>query len=271
MTALRAKMINDMQVRNFSSLTQKSYLRSVSRLAKYYNKSPENISTEEVHYYLAHLLTECKLTVGTYHVNITGLRFLYTVTLNLDKDKIPIPSVKKVTGLPEILCKEEVKRLLNATHTLKQRALLMTVYSAGLRVSEVVNLKVTDIQRDRMSIRVHKGKGGKDRYTLLSDRLLQELSNYWKMKRPPVWLFPGRSLYTPMCRRLAQKYYRSAAQKAGIKKVGGIHTLRHCFGVSFHSLTCHSFTGIWCRYSYHTNFNGSFLHFKHCTLPSIDQ
>jgi site-specific recombinase XerD len=222
-------MIRDMQARNFSLLTQQSYLSSVARLAKYYNRSPDKISIDEVHDYIAYLLAECKVTVGTYHVNLTGLRFFYTVTLKLDKDKVPLPSIKKVTRLPEVLCIEEVERLFKATGRPKQRALLMTVYSAGLRVREVVNLKVTDINSDRLAIRVNQGKGGKDRYTLLSERLLQELRTYWKIKRPPVWLFPGRDLHKPMTTRVAQYHYENAVEKAGIKKEGGIHTLRHCF------------------------------------------
>jgi site-specific recombinase XerD len=222
-------MIRDMQVRNFSPLTQRSYLRSVARLAKYYNRSPDKISTDEVHDYIAHLLVDRKIKVGTYHVNLTGLRFFYTVTLKLAKNKVPLPSIKKVTRLPEVLCVEEIERLFKATDHLKQRALLMTVYSAGLRVQEVVNLKVTDINSNRMALRVNQGKGGKGRYTLLSERLLQELRAYWKIKRPPVWLFPGRNLHKPMTTRVAQYYYECAVEKAGIKKQGGIHTLRHCF------------------------------------------
>lgn len=229
MTKLRKRMIRDMQARNFSLLTQQSYLRSVASLSQYFNRSPDQISIDEVYDYIAYLLAERKVAVGTYHVNLTGLRFFYTVTLKLDKKKVPLPSIKKVTRLPEVLGVEEVERLFKASDYPKRKALLMTVYSAGLRVREVVNLKVTDINRDRMTIRVNQGKGDKDRYTLLSERLLQELRTYWKIKRPPVWLFPGRDLHKPMTTRVAQYHYENAAEKAGIKKEGGIHTLRHCF------------------------------------------
>lgn len=229
MTKLREQMIRDMQVRNFSPSTQQSYLSSVAGLAKFYNRPPDKISTDKVQDYIAHLLVDRKVTVGTYHVNLTGLRFFYTVTLKLDKDKVPLPSVKKVTRLPEILCIEEVEQLFNASRSSKQRAILMIVYSAGLRVSEVVNLKVTDINSNRKTLRVNRGKGGKGRYSLLSERLLLELRAYWKVKRSPVWLFPGRDLDKPLTTRVAQYYYKRAAEKAGIKKEGGIHTLRHCF------------------------------------------
>lgn len=229
MTKLREQMIRDMQVRNFSPSTQQSYLSSVAGLAKFYNRPPDKISTDKVQDYIAHLLVDRKVTVGTYHVNLTGLRFFYTVTLKLDKDKVPLPSVKKVTRLPEILCIEEVEQLFNASRSSKQRAILMIVYSAGLRVSEVVNLKVTDINSNRMTLRVNRGKGGKGRYSLLSERLLLELRDYWQVKRSPVWLFPGRDLDKPLTTRVAQYYYKHAAEKAGIKKEGGIHTLRHCF------------------------------------------
>lgn len=229
MTELRKRMIRDMQVRNFKPGTQTSYLRAVTNLAQYHNCSPDTISTDKVHDYLAYLLIEKKLKTGTYHGVITGLRFFYSVTLKYTKENVPIPSVKRESRLPEVLCFEEIERLFYSTDHLKEKALLMTVYSAGLRVSEVVNLKVTDIQSDRMSLRVNKGKGGKDRYTLLSERLLQELRAYWQIKRPPVWLFPGRDLHKPMTTRVAQYYYEKTVKKAGIKKRGGIHTLRHCF------------------------------------------
>ncbi len=229
MTKLRERMIRDMQEKHFAPGTQQSYLNSVSGLAKYYNRPPDKINTDELHDYIAHLLIDRKVAVGTYHVTLTGLRFFYTVTLKVDKNMVPLPSIKKVTRLPEILSNEEVERLFNAARTSKQRAILMTVYSAGLRVSEVVNLKVTDIHSDRMSLRVNQGKGGKSRYTLLSKRLLQELRAYWNVKRSPVWLFPGRDLNKPLTTRVAQYYYKRAVEKAEIKREGGIHTLRHCF------------------------------------------
>jgi integrase/recombinase XerD len=222
-------MIRDMQLRNFSPDTKRGYLRSVADLAQYYHRSPDAIGPEEIQNYIIHLLSERNLTVGSCHSIITGLRFFYTVTLGRDGKSVPIPQVKRASRLPEILSAEQLEKLFAAPRNPKHRVLLMTAYSGGLRVSELVRLKVTDIHSDRMMIRVEQGKGRKDRYTLLSKRLLSELRAYWKIKRPPVWLFPGIHLHKPGCARMAQKAYAKAVTKAGITRKGGIHTLRHCF------------------------------------------
>lgn len=229
MSELRKRMIRDMQLRNFSPTTQRVYLRAVAGLAEYYYRSPDKISTEEIQDYIIHLLSERRLAVGTCHAIITALRFFYIVTLEQNGASVPIPQIKRVTRLPEILSPEQLERLFAAPRNPKHRVLLMTAYSAGLRVSELVHLKVTDIHSDRMMIRVEQGKGKKDRYTLLSKRLLGELRSYWEIKRPPVWLFPGIHLHKPGCARMAQKAYAKAVAKAGITRKGGIHTLRHCF------------------------------------------
>lgn len=229
MSELRKRMIREMQLRNFSSGTQRAYLRAVAGLAEYCHRSPDRIRTEEIQDYIVHLLSERKLAVGSCHGIITGLRFFYTVVLGHSGASAAIPQVKKVTRLPEILSSEQLERLFAAPRNPKHRVLLMTAYSGGLRVSELVHLKVADIHSDRMMIRVEQGKGRKDRYTLLSKRLLSELRSYWKIKRPPVWLFPGIHLHKPGCPRMAQKAYAQAVSKAGIKRRGGIHTLRHCF------------------------------------------
>lgn len=228
MTELRKKMIRDMQLRNFSLATQKSYLNSVTGLAKHYHQSPDVISPAEIQDYVIYLLTERKLAIGSCHTIITALRFFYSVTLGGDKSRAPIPAVKNYRRLPNILSGNELEKLFAVVKNIKHRAVLMTAYSGGLRASELVHLKVTDIHSDRMMIRVEQGKGMKDRYTLLSKRLLEELRNYWKIKRPNIWLFPGRSNH-PMTRRMTYHIYVDAAKKAGIKRKGGIHTLRHCF------------------------------------------
>jgi site-specific recombinase XerD len=162
-------------------------------VAKYYHRSPDLISSEEIQDYIVHLLSERKLAVGSCHAIITALRFFYTVILKQDEASVPITQVKRVTRLPEILGPEQLQRLFATPRNLKHRVLLMTAYSAGMRVSELVHLKVTDIHSDRMMIRVEQGKGRKDRYTLLSKRLLSELRAYWKIKRPPVRLFSRHS------------------------------------------------------------------------------
>lgn len=228
MVRLRQQMIRDMQMRNFSPITQKGYINAVASLARYYHRSPDRISPEEIHDYIIYLLHVRKMAVGSCQAAVTGLRFFYTVTLKQDVAQVPIPKIKNIRRLPLIHSGQEVERLFAATTNIKHRALLMTAYAGGLRASELVHLKVTDIQSDRMMIRIEQGKGRKDRYTLLSARLLEELRNYWKIQRPDVWLFPGRS-NRPMTREMAHHIYVTAAQNAGVKRGGGIHALRHCF------------------------------------------
>jgi integrase/recombinase XerD len=229
MSELRKRMIRDMQSQNFSPGTQRAYLRAVVGLADYYHRSPDRINAEEIQDYIVHLFSESKLMVGSCHGIIAGLRFFYTVTLKQDRASVPIPQIKRETHLPEILSPKQLEKLFAVLHNPKHRVLLMTAYSAGLRVSELVHLKVTDIHSDRMMIRVNQSKGKKDLYTLLSKRLLGELRAYWEIKRPVVWLFPGIKRHEPLCARMAQKVYAQAVAKAGITRKGGIHTLRHCF------------------------------------------
>jgi site-specific recombinase XerD len=221
-------MIRDMQLRNFSPDTQRGYINSVSGLAKHYRRSPDTISPEEIQDYIIYLLNVRKVAIGSCQTVVTGLRFFYTVTLGQDKSSVPIPPIKNARRLPEILSANELERMFAALGNIKHRMLLMTTYAGGLRVSEVVRLKVTDIHSDRMMIRVEQGKGRKDRYTLLSKRLLDELRDYWRIKRPERWLFPGRS-DGPLTREMAWQIYTKAVKKAGVKRRGGIHTLRHCF------------------------------------------
>jgi integrase/recombinase XerD len=178
---------------------------------------------------LLHLMQERKLQWGSCNTIVCGLRFFYTHTLGMDSMFLNIPPRKKVHKLPEILSTEEIERLFAAVTNQKHRTLLMTTYAAGLRVSEVVNLKLTDIDSKRMMIRVQQGKGSKDRYTILSERLLKELRIYYKMYRPSLWLFSGRKPQQPMPISTAAAIYYNAKDKTGIKRGKGIHTLRHCF------------------------------------------
>jgi site-specific recombinase XerD len=228
MAELRKRMIRDMQLRNFSPETQKSYIHSVTGLSKYYGRSPDIISPTEIQDYIIYLLHERKLAIGSCHTIITALRFFYSITLGESKNRAPIPEIKNYRRLPEILSGKELEKLFSVVKNIKHRVILMTTYGAGLRSSEVVHLKVTDIHSDRMMIHVEKGKGMKDRYTLLSKRLLVELRNYWRIKRPKFWLFPSYK-DKPLTRRMTYHIYVDAMKKAGIKRKGGIHTLRHCF------------------------------------------
>ncbi len=218
-----------MTVRRLSAHTQISYLKAVSGLARYYNQSPETIQKQMIQDYLFHLLQERKLEWSSCNVIVCGLRFFYTKVLGIDSETLSIPPQKKAKKLPEVLSTEEIECLFAAVTNQKHRAVLMTTYAAGLRVSEVVNLKLTDIDSKRMMIRVRQGKGGKDRYTILSERLLKELRVYWERYRPSLWLFSGRKPEQPMPASTAATIYYNAKDKAGIKKSKGIHTLRHCF------------------------------------------
>lgn len=229
MTSLRKRMIDEMELRAFSARTQQAYVDAVAGLARFYNTSPDRLNEEKIQAYLLHLLQERKLAWSSCNVAISGLRFFYGQTLGDISMCLAIPPRKKLNRLPEILSAEELGRLFACALNLKHRILLMTTYAGGLRVSEVVRLKVNDIHSERMTIRIEQGKGRKDRYTILSKRLLEELRLYWKMYRPPVWLFPSKDPNKPIHIATAQRIYYTAKKRAKIKRGKGIHMLRHCF------------------------------------------
>lgn len=230
MTPLRQKMINEMTIRRFSLKTQEAYVAAVAGLARYYKQSPENIDKQMVQDYLLYLMQKRKLSWSSCNVAVSGLRFFYTQALGMDSMYLNIPPRKKDNKLPEIFSAKELERLFAALTNQKHRTLLMATYAAGLRVSEVVGLKVKDIDSNRMMIRVEQGKGRKDRYTVLSKRLLEELRIYWRMYRPSIWLFySGKKTKRPLSVSSLQRVYNQAKDKAGISKGKGIHTLRHCF------------------------------------------
>lgn len=228
MTELRKKMIRDMQLRRLADRTQESYLGAVTRLAKHYGQSPDLIPEERVRDYLLYLLNVRKLSWSSCDLHASGLQFFYRVTLNRP-DTLVLPPRKHAQRLPEVLSAAEVERLFAVVPNLKHRVMLMVAYGAGLRLGELVHLKVTDIDSQRMLIRVEQAKGNKDRYTLLSRRLLNELRAYWSIYRPRTWLFPGKDLDSPLHETSIQRAMIVAKIKAGIRKTGGIHVLRHCF------------------------------------------
>ncbi len=230
MSELRKRMTQDLVVRGLSESTRKAYLTTVTGLATFYHRSPDKITSREVQGYLLYLIEERKLAWSTCSVVVHGLRFFYNVTLGRPHANFSIPAARKPQKLPQILSAEELVRLFDRTINLKHRALLMTTYGAGLRVSEVVALKILDIDSNRMTLRIEQGKGAKDRYALLSPRLLACLRDYWSRTRPPgPWLFPTRLENRPMSPRGALRIYYQAKCRAGIHKQGGIHSLRHSF------------------------------------------
>ena len=229
MSALRKQMQADMVLRGLSDRTQESYIGAVAKFAKYHHRSPEQITPQEVQRYLLYLLQERKLAHSSCNIVCSALQFLYSVTLKR-RGEFALPRPKMPQRLPQILSREEVAAIFDHTDNLKHRAFLMTAYGAGLRLLEVCRLKVTDLDSERMTIRVEHGKGAKDRYTLLSPELVKELRGYWRIHRPRLWLFPSpRNPQLPMLPKSAQRIYYRAKARAGITKDGGIHALRHAF------------------------------------------
>ena len=226
---LRDRMIGQMRIRHMSPKTEEAYIWAVSGLAKFYQSSPENVTKEQVQKYLLHLHDERKLSWSSCNIVYSALRFLYDSVLERPDITFSIPPRCGEKHLPTLLSLEEVNRILNAPRSAKHRALLMTVYGAGLRVSEAVHLRPHHIESSRKMLRVEQGKGNKDRYTLLPKTLIKELRSYWRIHQPQSWLFFGRDRNRPMPIRTAQKIYYDAKERAGITKGRGIHTLRHCF------------------------------------------
>jgi len=230
MTPLRQKMINDMKLRRFALGTQKLYVYAVEDLARYYHRSPDLISEEEVHGYLLYLQEEKKLEWGSCNCMAAGLNFFYKITLKEKNIYFKIPKRKHTRKLPTILSRPDLIKLFDATDTLRNRMMLITAYSAGLRVSELVSLKPEHIESGRKLIRVEQGKGNKDRYTLLSNKLLKQLKIYWKRYHPKEYLFyPTGNPHKPLGKNMAYKVFIRAKKKAGLTVGKGIHSLRHSF------------------------------------------
>ncbi len=222
-------MIRDMQLRRLAPGTQDVYQKAVTGLAQYYKLSPDLLTDQQVQNYLLYLLGERKLAWSTCDQQAAALMFFYQVTCGRPLSQFDLPARRHAQRLPEILNAQELERLFATPQNLKHRALLLTTYGGGLRQSEVVRLKVKDVDSQRMLLRIEQGKGNQDRYTLLSERGLSALREYWKQDRPPLWLFPGQDPRKPLNPATLRKVFMDAKAKAGIRKRGGVHTLRHCF------------------------------------------
>jgi site-specific recombinase XerD len=229
MTPLRQRMIEDMRIRNFAESTQQSYLQQVSSFARYFHCSPDALGPEKVREYQVHLVEDRKLAPSSVSIAVSALRFLYKVTLKQPWSSDDIPMPKKPFKLPVILSPEEVVHFLESVYSMKHRAILMSAYAAGLRVSEATHLKVTDIDSQRMMLRVDQGKGKKDRDVMLSPRLLQELRTYWRAVRPKTWLFPGDIAGRPISRDAVGQACQRAHRCCGIQKPITPHSMRHAF------------------------------------------
>ncbi len=226
MTKLRQAMIDAMLVRGFAARTHQSYLGAVEGLARYYHRSPEQLGTVEVQDYFLYLVKERHLAPASCRLALNGIRFLYKDVLHQAFEaKIQVP--KRPQRIPELLTRKEVAAILEACLNRKYRMMLTVCYGCGLRVSELIHLKVRDIDGERRLLRIDQGKGAKDRMVEIPETLLRQLRHYWQLFRPDAWLFPGRSPTTPYGVSSAQKCFKASKREAGIDKVGGIHSLRH--------------------------------------------
>jgi site-specific recombinase XerD len=228
MSPLRRRMIEDMTVRNFAADTQRNYLRAVKNLAIFLGRSPDTAAAEDLRLFQLHL-TETHVRPPTINGTVTALRFFFSVTVDRSAVTKPLTFVAEPRKIPVILSPEEVARFLEAAPGPKYKAALSAAYGAGLRVSEVVALKVPDIDSKRMLLRIEQAKGRKDRFAMLSPQLLELLRDWWRIARPQVWLFPGQNPVNHLTTRQLNRAVHAAAHMAEITKRVTPHTLRHSF------------------------------------------
>lgn len=228
MTELRKRYLQDLRLRNYAPKTLQAYVQSVSLFARYFKRSPEQLGPEHIREYQRYLVEEKKCSWSSFNQTVCALRFLYHKTLGRDWAISHIPFPRKQRKLPVVLSRDEVAQFLAAIKKLKYRAALSLCYGAGLRISEVLHLQVSDIDSKRMMIRVRQAKGHKDRYVMLSPKLLELLRLYWKAERPTTWLFPGRG-NRPLDASSIQRACAHTRHDSGITKPLTPHTLRHSF------------------------------------------
>jgi integrase/recombinase XerD len=227
-SALRQRMIDDMKIRNMAPNTQYIYTRAVANFSSFHQQSPDKLTIEDVRDYRLHLIAR-GLKAASINPIMGALRFFYGTTLGQKQFAEQITFARKEDRLPAVLTRDEVVAFLKAVGDLKMRTAFITIYAAGLRVSEVVALTAGDIDSKGMVICVRQGKGRKDRYVMLSEQLLAVLRDYWRRMRPPVWLFPGPDPTQAITPRTLQRACREAADAAGLDKSVTVHTLRHSF------------------------------------------
>jgi site-specific recombinase XerD len=225
MSPLRRRMIEDMTIRNLSPATQQSYLQAISKFSQYFGRSPDRLGLEDVRAFQVHLASK-GVSWGSLNQAVCALRFFYGVTLGQATIPERIPYAREPRKLPTVLSADEVVRFLEAVSSLKARVALTTAYAAGLRVSEVAALKIADVDSGRMVMRIEHGKGGKERYVMLSAPLLGILRSYWRLTRPSLYLFPGRTADKPIEPTVLHAACRSAAAAAGLDKQVSVHVPR---------------------------------------------
>ena len=232
MTPLRQRMLEDMQIRNLSPLTQRSYVEHVSRFARHFGRSPAVLGPEEIRAYQVYLATDKQLAPASIVIAVAALRFLYIVTLRKAwAVEAVIPTPKVPDTLPVVLSPAEVVQFLDSIDTAKHRTILTTCYAAGLRISEAVQLTLSAIDSQRMVLRIEQGKGQKDRYVMLSPKLLEILRDWWRVSRSRPWLFPGHRPGKPITTRAVNRACRKAQRRCGIPKPITPHSMRHAFAV----------------------------------------
>jgi len=229
MTELRRRMIEELQLRNYAPNTITVYIRCVAQFAQHFRLSPDRLGLEHIRQYQLFLVRQKKVSWALFNQTVCALRFLYRHILHRDWMIEYIPYPRREDKLPVVLSPAEVAAVFEATHNLKHRTILMTIYAAGLRVSEVTHLRLSDIDSQRQVIRIRQGKGHKDRQVMLSPKLLEALRIYWKSYRPKVWLFPGESPERPVSSETVWRVCSQAGEAAHLSKPISPHTLRHCF------------------------------------------
>lgn len=230
MTPLRQQMISAMHQRGLSQRTHETYLYAVRQLAKYFHRPPDQLTPDDIQSFFVYLVQQKGLSHASCRLHLNALRFLFLQVLQRPSFDVPVTFPKRAQKIPELLTRREVRDLIAACGNLKHRSMLLTGYGCGLRVSELVAIKLQHIDGERRLLRVEQGKGARDRLVALSDGLLQALREYWRQFRPRQWLFPNANQpHLHLNVTSIQKAYRRAKQAAGIDKRGGIHALRHAY------------------------------------------
>ena len=229
MSAIRQRMIEDMQLHGYSAKTQTAYLAAVRSLAQHYHRSPEDITQEELRSYFLYLVKERGVASSTLTIHLCGIKFFFEKTLKEEWLVFDLVRPRKRKKLPVVLSPAEVKHILSLVQHLTVRMILTVIYACGLRLSEGIQLKVHDIDSTRMLVWVRDGKGGKDRCVPLPERLLELLRNYWAQRRPPLYLFPTKEGREPLSATTLQKTFKIVLLQSGIHKEASIHTLRHSY------------------------------------------
>ncbi len=228
MNALRQRMIQDMKIRNYSPRTIDIYIRAVALFAAHFNESPERLGPDQIRTYQVFLVETRKVSWSVFNQVVCALRFLYNVTLGRKETVEHIPYARPERKLPDVLSVSEIARFFDSISNLKHRTVLMTMYGGGLRISEVLQLRIRDVDSERMVLRIRQGKGRKDRYAPLTPMLLCALRTYWKQSRSEEYLFPGRKDH-PLSSCSIQKACKWGREVARISKTVTTHTMRHCF------------------------------------------